>query len=89
MKEYLYAPEKYNTSIQECDGIRFCLIVYNAKRFMLVRKDGKDSRQNFWIPNTYLSPDGTVLRKHSIKWKFQTPEMKYKIELMEMKERDE
>lgn len=55
----------YNVNDQFYKGIRIRLIPYhpdyyaqrNAKRFELgERKYG----QNFWIPNSYLMPDGTI-----------------------------
>lgn len=80
-------PEKYNTTVQEYDGVKFRLIVYteqhfarlNAKRFLIVRSDGSDSRQNFWIPNGCLKPDGTVIDGR-IGWKFRMSEMRRKVE---------
>jgi hypothetical protein len=56
---------EYNTHVQYYKGVPIKLIVYtdkhfarlNAKRFIL--GDSK-ARQNIWIPNAYLEPNGTV-----------------------------
>lgn len=71
---------KYNLAIQEYKGIRFRLIKYTekhfarlkAKRFLLI-PDNKDKpiTQNFWIPNVYLEPDGTLKTNANIDFVFK------------------
>lgn len=71
---------KYNLAIQEYKGIRFRLIKYTekhfarlrAKRFLLIPDDkDKPITQNFWIPNVYLEPDGTLKPNANIDFIFK------------------
>ncbi len=80
----------YNTTIQECGSLRLRLIVYterhfaalNAKRFMLMMPDGTESRQNIWIPNSYLLPDGTINPDKDLSWLYKKWENQHKLRLV-------
>ena len=67
---------KYNNNIQFYKGVPIRLIVYtdkhfarlNAKRFIL---GDMKSKQNVWIPNCYLEPDGTLKANINIDFIFK------------------
>ena len=63
---------KYNNSIQFYKDVPIRLIVYtdklNAKRFIL---GDMKSKQNIWIPNCYLKPDGTLKANINIDFIFK------------------
>lgn len=83
-----YDAEKYNLDIQEYNGVFFRLILYTeshfarlrAKRFIILDPSGIDSGQNFWIPNSCLEEDGTVI-KSRIGWIFRKAELNHKLHL--------
>lgn len=63
-EKLVYKPEKYNTAWQYYRGIPIRLIVYSEQHFAALRAKrfllGKSEKQNIWIPNSYLKPDGTL-----------------------------
>lgn len=80
--------KKYNDRVQSVYGIQLRLIVYTdahfqrlkAKRFLILF-DGKTSGQNLWIPNSYLSSDGTIDFEKDLRWLFKQPKTKHKLKL--------
>ena len=80
---------QYNNDIQEYKGIRLKLIVYTethfqrlkAKRFLILNAHDKPSGQNLWIPNRFLSADGTIDKTKNLDWLFFKPENQHKLAL--------
>lgn len=67
---------EYNTNVQYYKGVPIKLIVYTEKHFARLKAkrfllgDPK-ARQNVWIPNVYLEPDGTIKNSVNIDFVFR------------------
>lgn len=91
MDKFGYDEGKYNKTAQAipCLGVKLKLIVYTekhfaqlkAKRFMITDESGVETKQNLWIPNRYLLPDGSIDFRHDLTWLFNTPPNRRNIRL--------
>ena len=69
----------YNTNVQNYKGIPLKLILYTesrfqhlkAKCFQVLNALNQPSGQQIWIPNRFLSDDGTILPTCNIDWLFR------------------
>ena len=74
--------EKYHTDTQYYKGIPLRLIVYTeqhfsrlkAKRFLI-----GNSNQNVWIPNSYLTDDGSILPNKNLDFVFRNAARKLEL----------
>lgn len=80
---------KYNTNVQTYKSIKIRLIKYTdshfarlrAKRFLIITEhDTGHVNQNFWIPNCYLEPDGTIKKGANLDWAFRKAHRAHKLE---------
>lgn len=80
-----YKPEKYNTAWQYYRGIPIRLIVYSEQHFAALRAKrfllGKSEKQNIWIPNSCLKPDGTLDTSKQLDWIFKKAAYQNKLKL--------
>lgn len=63
MKKNFKDYDKYNTGIQMYKNIPLRLIVYTESHFASLKAKRftiNGTKQNLWIPNVYLEPDGTI-----------------------------
>ncbi|MBR5948151.1 MAG: hypothetical protein IKZ82_05830 [Clostridia bacterium] len=91
MDKFGYDEDKYNKTAQAIPlpGVKLKLIVYTekhfaqlkAKRFMITDESGVETKQNLWIPNRYLLPDGSIDFRHDLTWLFNTPPNRRNIRL--------
>lgn len=66
--------KKYNTNVQYYKGIPIKLIVYTEKHFNRLKAKRfilGNSNQNIWIPNIYLTEDGTIKKNANIDFIFK------------------
>ena len=64
---------KYNTSVQIYKNVPLKLIVYTEKHFARLKAKRftiNNSNQNVWIPNQYLTEDGTIKPNANIDFVF-------------------
>jgi hypothetical protein len=86
MAKKLY--NKYNTNTQYYKGIPLTLIVYTenhfaklkAKRFLI-----NNTKQNVWIPNSYLELDGTIKANANIDFVFRNCKKKLELSGVDIK----
>lgn len=70
---------QYNDHIQNYKGIPLKLIVYTeshfqhlkAKCFQILNANNQPSGQRVWIPNRFLTENGTILSTCNIDWLFR------------------
>lgn len=81
----VYKHGKYNTGWQYYRGIPIRLIVYSEQHFAAIRAKrfllGKSEKQNIWIPNSCLLPDGTLDTSKQLDWIFKKAAYQNKLKL--------
>lgn len=75
----------YNRDTQYYKGIPLTLIVYSEKHFEKLRAKrfilgNPKYKQNVWIPNRFLEPDGTIKKNANIDFVFYKAKAQKKLE---------
>ena len=79
----------YNNEVQNYKGIPLKLIIYTdshfqrmkAKCFQIMNAVNQPSGQHIWIPNKFLSQDGTINQAKNLDWLFRKTDNAEKLRL--------
>lgn len=79
---------EYNREVQWFRNVPLKLIVYTEKHFSVLKAKRfmiHGSTQNLWIPNKFLTENGTIRDPEKIAWIFSNKTTQHKLELAGIK----